>query len=317
MVEHSSIKWPITLAVVMILLLLAITVGWIIMTAANVRWVLLTVGTLFLVLVLVGVVMYLSLSIKEINLNRRQSNFMDSVTHELKSPIASLKLYLQTLNQREVCAAEQRDFFRFMLEDVDRLDHLINHLLDAARLGKQANESDVEAVRLDVLLRDCCEELRLRYRVANDGLQVDLPPFTVRGRRVELDMIFRNLIDNAFKYAGDPPAIRVTAEFDQENMVRVEVADNGLGIPPRLRRKVFGRFFRVGDELKRHKPGTGLGLYIVKTLIRRMRGHVRVRDQETGPGTVFEVRIPGRSTKGQAPDVEYQQTKDENNEAIV
>ena len=126
MFERRSLKWPITLGVIMIVLIVALTVGWIMLAvsgalnekgAAPLYWTLLTVGTTFLVLVLVGVVMYLALSVKEINLNRRQSNFMDAVTHELKSPIASLKLYLQTLHRRQVSEEEQAKFHRYMLED--------------------------------------------------------------------------------------------------------------------------------------------------------------------------------------------------------
>ena len=152
MFERRSLKWPITLGVIMIVLIVALTVGWILLAVSGGGWTLLTVGTTFLVLVLVGVVMYLSLSVKEINLNRRQSNFMDAVTHELKSPIASLKLCLQTLHIRQVSEEEQANFFRYMLEDVERLDDLINHLLDAAKLSKPAIDSEMEDLELNELL---------------------------------------------------------------------------------------------------------------------------------------------------------------------
>src|SRR5215475_5779257 len=121
---RASYGWPITLAVLML------------------------VGTLFLVLVLVGVVLYLLISIKGIRLNQRQSNFMDSVSHELKSPIASLKLYLQTLARRSVSEEQQANFFRVMLDDVERLDTLINHMLDAARLDQQPLDADIADVDL-------------------------------------------------------------------------------------------------------------------------------------------------------------------------
>src|SRR5688572_13873177 len=153
MLERRSLGWPITLGVVMIVLLVVLTVGWVVVTGYNGWWAILAVGTTLLVLVLVGVVMYLSLTIKEIRLNQRQSNFMDSVTHELKSPIASLKLYLQTLTRRQVSEQEQADFHRFMLEDLDRLDRLINHMLDAARLDQRPVEQDLEDVELSALLQ--------------------------------------------------------------------------------------------------------------------------------------------------------------------
>src|SRR6185295_17661220 len=140
---------------------LALIVGWVILTVREVDesavfWVLLLVGTLFLVLVLVGVVLYLFISIKGIRLNRRQSNFIDSVSHELKSPIASLKLYLQTLSRRTVDEQRQADFYRFMLDDVARLDNLINHMLDAARLDQQPVEPEVD-VELADMLQNCAD----------------------------------------------------------------------------------------------------------------------------------------------------------------
>lgn len=293
MFEHRSLKWPITLGVIMIVLVLALIVAWIINAALSGNWTMLAVGTTLLVLVLVGVVMYLSLSIKEINLNRRQSNFMDSVTHELKSPIASLKLYLQTLNRRTVSPEEQSDFFRFMLDDVERLDQLINHLLDAARLEKSTDGTDVERIELDALLRECCEELRLRYRVPPEQVQIDVDPIVIETRRVDLDIIVRNVIDNAFKYSGDPPRVEIRAQMSDVGEALIEVRDNGPGVPLRFRHKIFGRFVRLGDELKRHKPGTGLGLYLAQTLVRRMRGKIRVRDREKEAGTIFEIQLPG------------------------
>ncbi len=142
MISRRSIRWPVALGVVLIVLVVALTVGWVIVSASaalksehsGIYWTLLAIGATFLVLVLVGVVLYLVLSVKAIRLNQRQSNFIDAVTHELKSPIASLKLYLQTLNRHHVTAEQQADFHRFMLGDVERLDGLIDHLLDAARL---------------------------------------------------------------------------------------------------------------------------------------------------------------------------------------
>lgn len=320
MFDRRSLSWPITLGVVMIVLLVALIVGWVMLTlsgvfegrAAALYWTLLTVGTTFLILVLVGVSMYLALSVKAINLNRRQANFMDSVTHELKSPIASLKLYLQTLNRRTLSREEQENFFRFMLEDVERLDHLINHILDAARLERKPTEGEIEDIELSGFLKQCAEEVRLRHRAAEDSIVVEAETAIVRGRRVDLDMIFRNVIDNAFKYAADTPKIEVTSAVSDDDTIITRIKDNGPGIPFRYRQKIFRRFVRLGSELEREKPGTGLGLYIVYTLVRRLRGKVRVLDQPTGAGTVFEISLPGQ------PDITvYEMTSSEGTENAV
>jgi signal transduction histidine kinase len=303
MSSRRPLSTPIILAIAMFILLAVLTVGWVLLTSvpalkgtnySGLYWTLLTIGSTFLVLLIVGVALYLALSIKAINLTRRQSNFIDSVTHELKSPIASMKLYLQTLSRYQVSQEERADFHRFMLEDLERLDHLINQMLDAGRLDAEPAKSENEDVDLAPLLAECAAAVAMNYRVPADTVRLELEPAVVIGRRIDLDVIFRNLIDNAVKYAGSPPQVAVTLRRTAAGAVVVRIADNGHGIPTHLRRKIFGRFVRLGSELEREKPGTGLGLFIVRTLVRRARGSVRVRDPEQGPGTVFEVQLPGK-----------------------
>jgi signal transduction histidine kinase len=151
----------------------------------------------------------------------------------------------------------------------------------------------VEDVALEGLLRECAATVCLRYRVPSDTVHLDLQPCVVRARRVDLEMIFRNLIDNAVKYAGAEPEVEVTLRSQSNGCTLARIGDNGRGIPHKLRRKIFGRFVRLGLELRREKPGTGLGLYIVRTLVKRLGGRVRVHGREAGPGTVFEIQLPG------------------------
>lgn len=304
MFERRSLKLPITLGVVMIVLVVVLTIGWVLITVfpairgggqSGLYWALLAVGATLLAFVLVGVVMYLVLTIKAVNLNQRQSNFIDSVTHELKSPIASLKLYLQTLNRRQLTAEEQHTFYRSMLEDVERLDSLINHLLDAARLERTPEEEEYDDVLLAEILRRIADEVCLRFQVPADVVDMDLAPCVIRARPVDVELIFRNLIDNAVKYGNDrDPRVRISVSPVTEDKIRVLVSDNGRGIPTKLRRKIFGRFVRLGSELEREKPGTGLGLYIVRTLVTRLGGKIRLLDNGARPGTSFEVLLPGR-----------------------
>lgn len=301
---RRSLSVPIVLAIVMIALLVVVAVGWVVLNVvaavqnaniSGVYWAMLSIGSTLILLLLVGVVLYLILSIKAINLTRRQSNFIDSVTHELKSPIASMKLYLQTLSRHQVNQELQADFYRFMLEDLERLDHLINQMLDAGRLDVEHPKDEDEDVDLADLLRNCAASVCMNYRVPADTVRLDLAPSVVVGRRIDLDIVFRNLIDNAVKYAGSPPRVEVSLRPSTNGQVTARIADNGRGIPHHLRRKIFGRFVRLGHELEREKPGTGLGLFIALTLVRRHRGRIRVRDPEQGPGSVFEVQLPGRT----------------------
>jgi two-component system phosphate regulon sensor histidine kinase PhoR len=287
---RSSLGWPITLAVVMIGLLVALIIFWIVLTFRF--WAVLATGTVFLVLVLVGVVLYLFISIKEIRLNRRQSNFIDSVSHELKSPIASLKLYLQTLARRNVTEAQQADFYRFMLGDVERLDGLINHMLDAARLDQEPVETDLADVELDRVLQSCAETACLRYHLPTSTIDLQLSPTVVRARPIDVEMVFRNLIDNAIKYGGREPKVEIHSQPIAGGKVVTQVIDNGEGIPAAQRRRIFGRFVRLGNELERSQKGTGLGLFIVRTLIKRLKGKITVRERPDGPGTLFQVELP-------------------------
>lgn len=309
MLERRSLKAPITLGVVLIVTVVGLAIGWVVVNVVRanegdsptpVYYVVMALGTIGLGVVLAGVIAYLTLTVKAINLNRRQSNFIDSVTHELKSPIASLKLYLQTLTRRPVDQAQSADFHRIMLADVERLDQLINHLLDAAKIERGGDEQTAPVdVHLDELLRHCAAAVCIRHNVPVDSVTVDSPTLYIHSRPAELEILFRNLIDNAVKYGGDPLQVQVTARPVGQQVV-VRVRDNGPGIPPNLRRKIFGRFVRLGSELERSKPGTGLGLYLARSVTRSLTGSVHIEplpppgQPGAAGGTTFCVKLPNR-----------------------
>ncbi|QDU96883.1 sensor histidine kinase [Lignipirellula cremea] len=303
MFERRSLKWPITVGVVLIVLVVALTIGWVLLSFFGGQWLLAAIGAAVFCVVLLGVVFYLVLTIKEVNLNRRQSNFMDSITHELKSPIASLKLYLQTLTMRQVEENEREEFHRYMLEDVERLDALINHLLIAAHINKGGPLETPDEMELSSMLQQCAASVCMRYRTPPETVSLDLVPCLVRARQVDADLIFRNLIDNGIKYGGSPPRVEIVMRPREGGKVCVTVSDNGRGIPAHLRNKIFGRFVRLGFELQREKPGTGLGLHIVWSLVRRLKGKIRVKDAEDGIGAQFEVLLPGRAMETETAEV--------------
>jgi len=300
MLERKSLRGPIALGVVMIVLVVVLAAIWITGNLIGASqgspfwfWAMLATGTVLLLGVLAGVITYLTLTVKAFNLNRRQSNFIDAVTHELKSPIASLKLYLQTMARRSVDEAQRQDFHRIMLEDVERLDSLINHLLDAARVARGSDPAEDQPVRLDELLGQCATAACVRYKLPAETVEVSAPAVTINGQLVQLEILFRNLIDNAVKYGGSPPKVEVRARQPTAREVTVSVEDNGAGIPADQRRKVFGRFVRLGSELERSRTGTGLGLYLVRNVTKSLGGNIRVRDRGGPSGTVFEVTLPG------------------------
>ncbi len=302
MLERRTLKAPITLGVVMIVLVVVLAVVWIIhnflartgnLGSGLVFWTILATGAVLIVGVLAGVIAYLTLTVKAFNLNRRQSNFIDAVTHELKSPITSLKLYLQTMARLSVDEQQQQNFHRFMLEDVERLDSLINHLLDAARIERGVEPALTEQLRLDHLLAQCGSATCVRYRLPEETVEIESPEVTMQSQLIQLEILFRNLIDNGVKYGGSPPHVRVRVRTEVGDKVVVSIIDNGAGIPANLRRKVFGRFIRLGSELERSTPGTGLGLYLVRNVVKAIGGSIRIIDREDGPGTEFEVTLDG------------------------
>jgi signal transduction histidine kinase len=301
---RRSLGWPILLGVVLIGSIITLGVGWVLVSIAAALgsknavfyWATLGVGVALLVLVLVGVIIYLALTVKAIALSQRQSNFIDSVTHELKSPLASLKLYLQTLTRRPVSAEQQADFHRFMLQDVERLDTLIDHLLDAAKTLQRRPARGFEHASLAPVLERARETAIQRHQVPAESIRIDCGPAAdvplVRGREADLEIVFRNLIDNAVKYSLPHPQVEVTVESKPKGRIVVRVADNGPGIPLAQRANVFRRFTRLGSELERSTPGTGLGLFLVRSLVKQLRGKVTVKDRSPDRGTVLEVDLP-------------------------
>lgn len=297
-----TLRAPIILGVVMIISVVLLSALWVIGNSVGQTinekspvffWAMLATGSILLVGILLGVIAYLTLTVKAVNLSRRQSNFIDSVTHELKSPIASLKLYLQTMDRRTVDQEQQQHFHKIMLEDVERLDSLINHLLDAGRIDRGFQSVENKDVRLDKLLGQCATAACVRYKVPHETVVVDSEPLTLNSQLIQLEILFRNLIDNAVKYGGNPPQVVVTVRTIDEQKLSVLVTDNGLGIPTNQRKKVFGRFVRLGNELERSKPGTGLGLYLVRNVTRALGGTIDIRDRKDGSGTEFKVTLDG------------------------
>jgi signal transduction histidine kinase len=305
MEPRRSLGWPILLGVVLIGSILTLGVGWVLVSiaaalgsterneSAAFYWAVLGVGVALLVVVLAGVIVYLALTIKAIALSQRQSNFIDSVTHELKSPLASLKLSLQTLGRRPLPPEQQADFHRIMLQDVERLDGLIDHLLDAAKtLQRRPRAADATAV--EPVLRQVRDAVAQRYGVPAEAITLACEPPGLRAvaRDADLEIVFRNLIDNAVKYSLPEPRVEVRVAPAAKGRLAVRIADRGPGIPVSRRHDVFRRFVRLGSELERSTPGTGLGLFLVRSLVRQMRGRVTVQGRLPPPGTVFVVDLP-------------------------
>jgi signal transduction histidine kinase len=293
--RRRHLKLPIWSSVVLSTVNITLMVVLIVLLARESAWPALVLGAIALAISLFGISFYSFLTIKEIQLNRRQSNFVDSVTHELKTPIAALRLYLDTLLMRDMAQEDRREFYSTMESELERLDQLINQLLEVGRLDEIGSRTEPEHVDLLPLLQAAAESSCKHHKwIMDEVFEFNVAPVALHTRRMVLEMIFGNLIDNAVKYGGEPPRVVVSALPRGWDRVAVRVQDNGPGIPEAQRRQVFQLFFRGSHELQRTRKGTGLGLYIVKTLVGILKGRVSVLNSADEEGCIFEVILPGR-----------------------
>ena len=299
---RSSISVPIILGSITVLLSVALLVGWSFLLAQKIAnavditgdvW-LLVLGALSFVLIIVVLVLFvvsLSRGIIEV---RKQDTFIDSVTHELKSPLASLQLCLDTLGREGLEAGDREQLRGMMLDDVDRLRSFIDDVLEANRLSyARPGMLNLSDVRLAELTEECAESVRVRHKLAPEELVVDVDPkVVVSTDRAALEIVIKNLIDNAAKYSGRPAQVEVVARREPDRKVRLEVRDRGIGIDRKNLKRVFHRFYRVEDQEVRKRRGTGLGLFVVWALVKQLGGRVEALSEGRGLGTTMRVELP-------------------------
>jgi signal transduction histidine kinase len=301
-VARRSIGFPLTLGIVLTLLAVALAIGWQILVVSDARplarglttleWALLVLGTVFFLLIIIGLVWLCAWLVREMRVNQRQRAFLDAVTHEMKTPLASLCLYLDTLVRHDPERERRNQFLARMREDLERLDHTVDQVLTAARAEEPGGRGKRDVVRLPELLSECIEEVRAHHQLGDSSIRLDVAPHAaVRGDPGELTLVFRNLLENAVKYSEDPVEVEVAVGASVDGRVRVEISDRGIGIPSRELRKIFQRFYRAGRDVQRTAAGLGLGLFIVRNLVRRQGGRVVARSEGRGEGSRFVVTL--------------------------
>lgn len=291
------------IGVVATVLAVALAVGWQILVVSDfgsvargftpANWWFLILGSIFFGLVILGLVLLCAWLIREMRHNQRQQAFLDAVTHEMKTPLASLRLALDTLHRRDPDAERRASFLRMMGEDVERLDRTVEHVLAAARADDAGRRTAKGRVALRDLLLDCIEQIRESHELGPDAIRLepDEAKAWVRGDESELGLVFRNLLENAVKYSDPPVDVRVGITEAGDRRVRVQIADQGIGIPAGELRKVFQRFYRAGRDVQRRASGLGLGLFIVRDLVRRHGGRVEAQSEGAGRGSRFVVTL--------------------------
>ena len=292
--RRKSVVFFITLGVCLVALAIALNVGWIILNWREVA--LLVLGIVFFVLLIFGLVLNTTFLIREIRRNEQHDAFINAVTHELKTPIASIRLYLETLKTRDVNEDQRREFYNIMLADSDRLLHTVEQVLRAGRTGHKRPRLPNSVIDVSEMVRECLELTRVRYGLNETALIYSESPeagaVKVSGDVEELRAAFSNLLDNAVKYSAGEVLVSVSVSALDNKRVAVRVSDKGIGIQSAQLKRIFKRFYRVPGRFMARVKGTGLGLFIVHSVVTKHGGRVFAESGGLGHGSTFTVHLP-------------------------
>ncbi|MCA9680585.1 MAG: HAMP domain-containing histidine kinase [Myxococcales bacterium] len=303
--RRRSIGLPIILSSVAVAMAIFLLTGWIIVMATNVEsvkntfggntWVMIT-GIISFATIIAVLVLFTVFLIREIGEVRRQIGFIDSVTHELKTPLASLRLAAETLARPELAADRREQLRQMMLDDVSRLADLVDGVLDASRLDGGKEPGDFDEVALSGLVADIVKQLSTRHHMESGCIELELEDeLSLYVDPHALRTVLTNLVDNAIKYSEGRPEITIRARRrPADKQVEIAVSDRGIGIGKADLKRIFERFYRVPEEAVRSRHGTGLGLFVVSALVKGMGGKVEASSPGTGSGTTIRVLLPGR-----------------------
>ncbi len=286
------------LGICLIVLAVALNVGWIVFHWRQVA--LLIFGVIFFILIIAGLTLNTIFLVREIRRNEQHDSFINAVTHELKTPIASIRLYLETLQTREVEEEKRKEFYKIMLADSDRLLRTVEQVLRAGRTGDRRRQIQLSLIDLGELARECVEVARnqthldetvLRF---SEALNSDRRPI-VKGDSDELRAAISNLIDNAIKYSLKEISVTVEVADVDDRYVAVRVTDTGAGIPRGYLEQVFKRFYRIPRRASVKVKGTGLGLFIVRSVASKHGGKTFAESAGEGLGSTFTIQLPRAS----------------------
>lgn len=289
--RRKSIAFFIALGAGLILVTLLLYIGWVVLNWRH--GILVFLGVVLLLLIISGVVLNTTFLVREIRRNAQHDAFINAVTHELKTPVASIRLYLETLLTREVDEAKREEFYHIMLDDSDRLLATIEQVLRTGRVGPGSRKLNLAPIDLDHVVAECMARARTLHHVPAEGLRfAPGPPVTVLGDLDEVRAAVSNLIDNAVKYSGSEVKVTVETTKVDGKYAAVRVKDYGAGIPKTELKQIFKRFYRVPGPLATRVKGTGLGLYIVRSVAKRHGGQAWAESEGPGRGSTFVLHLP-------------------------
>lgn len=282
------------LGVLLIGVAVVLNVSWIVLNWR--RFLPMALGIPFFLLLIAGLVLNTIFLVREVRRNERHDAFLSAVTHELKTPVASIKLYLETLQRRPMEEAQRSEFYARMMEDSERLLGTVEQVLKAGEVGQRARSHVRVPVEMRALVQDCVRTTRARHDLDEKAITLKVEetrqPMTVRGDPEELQTALLNILNNAVKYSPKGPEVTVTLSVEDDAWVRVSVADRGIGIPPAHLKRIFRRFYRVPVRSVLRTKGTGLGLYLVRMIARQHGGDARAESAGEGRGATVILQLP-------------------------
>jgi two-component system sensor histidine kinase SenX3 len=290
--RRKSIVFFIVFGTSLVVFAIALNVGWVILNWRQVAQ--LVFGVIFFMAIIVGIVLNTIFLVNEIHRNEQHDGFINAVTHELKTPIASIRLYLETLQTREVDETRRKEFYSVMLMESDRLLRTVEQVLQAGRTRERRRRIDRSVIDLGGLVQECLKTVQAQLNRAviqySERLDTDMRPF-VMGDRDELRAAVSNLVDNAIKYSSTSPVTVEITNFDEKRLA-VRVIDGGIGIPRNQLKRVFKRFYRIPSRMASQVKGSGLGLFIVRSVVERHGGRVFAESEGEGMGSTFTMVLP-------------------------
>jgi signal transduction histidine kinase len=293
--RQKAIAFFVALCVLLVAAAVSLNIGWIVITAERARLRVLIFGIITFGLIIAGLIVYTVFLVLEIRRNEEHDTFINAVTHELKTPIASIRLYLETLQSRTLSDEQRRGFYDVMLADAERLHRTVDHVLKAGMASQKPKVIARTPVDMASLARECVELALQRHHLQATAIVLeahDEGPLMVRGDAEELRSVVSNLLDNAVKYSSESVGVTVAVAAPSPDTVWVRVRDRGVGIPRKQLRRIFRRFYRVQMRGLKQVKGTGLGLYIVRSVARAHGGRVFAQSEGEGHGATFTLELP-------------------------
>lgn len=289
--RRRSIGLFIALGAGMISVIVLLYVGWFFLSWRS--GILLFLGILLLTVLISGVVLNTFFLVREIRRNEQQDAFINAVTHELKTPVASIRLYLETLQTRAVDEAKRKEFYGIMLEDSNRLMETIEQILRTGRIGHPSRKPNLSSLEVGAVVEECVSRARTLYNLAPESLSYAAgSKITILADPDEVRAAVSNLVDNAVRYSGNNVKVTVEIGAIHGRDVFVRVRDQGAGIAKTELKQIFKRFYRAGGPAAARVPGTGLGLYIVRSVAKRHGGRAWAESEGPGRGSTFVLQLP-------------------------